>query len=133
MQNPREDHATCLVVDDSPVVRKVARRMLEKQGFLVEEARDGAEALAACRRRLPRAVLLDWNMPVMNGLQFLCAARAEFGPDHPVIVLCTTESDMEQIVRALEEGAQEYIMKPFDEAILRDKLVQAGLLGEDAA
>ncbi len=127
------DGATCLVVDDSPVVRKAARRMLERLGFAVEEAGNGAEALAACRARLPRAVLLDWNMPVMDGLQFLRAARAEFGPDRPVVVLCSTEAGLERILEALEAGAREYVMKPFDEAILRDKFFQAGLLRDDAA
>jgi two-component system chemotaxis response regulator CheY len=125
--------ATCLVVDDSRVVRKAARRMLEAQGFVVSEAGDGAEALSACRAAMPDAVLLDWNMPVMDGLQFLRAARAEFGPDRPVVVLCTTEAGMERIVEALQAGAQEYVMKPFDAAILHDKFVQAGLLQDDAA
>ncbi len=124
---------TCLVVDDSRVVRKAARRMLEKHGFTIQEAGDGAEALAACRASLPRVVLLDWNMPVMNGLEFLQAARAEFGPDHPVVVLCTTESELSRIVIALEAGAQEYVMKPFDEAILVDKFTQVGLLPDLAA
>ncbi|MDI3307422.1 MAG: response regulator [Acetobacteraceae bacterium] len=127
------DGATCLVVDDSAVVRRAARRMLEKLGFRVEEAGNGAEALAACRAGLPRAVLLDWNMPVMDGLQFLRAARAEFGPDRPVVVLCSTEAGLERIIEALEAGAQEYVMKPFDEAILRDKFLQAGLLQDGAA
>ncbi|MBK1662172.1 response regulator [Paracraurococcus ruber] len=125
--------ATCLVVDDSSVVRKAARRIVEKLGFSVREAADGAQALAACRAELPRAVLLDWNMPVMDGITFLRAARAEFGPDRPVVVLCTTEAAMDRIVEALEAGAQEYIMKPFDEALLQDKFVQAGLIPDPAA
>jgi two-component system chemotaxis response regulator CheY len=125
--------ATCLVVDDSRVVRKAARRIVERLGFTVREAEDGAQALAACRAELPRAVLLDWNMPVMDGITFLRAARAEFGPDRPVIVLCTTEAAMDRIVEALEAGAQEYIMKPFDEALLQDKFIQAGLLPDVAA
>lgn len=124
---------TCLVVDDSRVVRKAARRMLEKFGFAVEEAEDGQAALDRCRARLPRAVLLDWNMPVMNGLEFLVAARREFGPDRPVIVLCTTESTIDRIVEALDAGAQEYVMKPFDETILADKFAEAGLLPRPAA
>ncbi len=117
----------CLVVDDSRVVRKVARRILEARGFAVTEAGDGAEALAACRQSLPDCVLLDWNMPVMNGLEFLKALRAEFGPERPPVVFCTTENDLERISEALGHGAQEFIMKPFDEAILLGKLAEIGL------
>ena len=123
---------TCLVVDDSLVVRKAARRIIEGFGFAVREAKDGQEALEACRTELPDGVLLDWNMPVMDGITFLRAARAEFGPDHPRIVLCTTEAELARILEALEAGAQEYVMKPFDAEIIRDKFTQAGLL-EDAA
>jgi two-component system chemotaxis response regulator CheY len=65
----------CLVVDDSRVVRKVARRILEAHGFIVAEAADGQQALEACRAQMPDCVLLDWNMPVMNGIVFLAAAR----------------------------------------------------------
>jgi two-component system chemotaxis response regulator CheY len=125
--------ATCLVVDDSRTVRKAARRILEKLGFAVAEAGDGAEALAACRAALPQVVLLDWNMPVMDGITFLRHARAEFGPDRPAVVLCTTEAAMDRIVEALGAGAQEYIMKPFDEELLRDKFRQAGLVQDQAA
>ena len=117
----------CLVVDDSRVVRKLARRMLEGHGFAVEEAEDGARALDACRRAMPACVLLDWNMPVMNGLDFLKALREEFGPDNPPVVFCTTENDIGRIAQAIEHGAQEFIMKPFDEDILLGKLAQVGL------
>jgi two-component system chemotaxis response regulator CheY len=118
----------CLVVDDSRVVRKVARRMLEGTGFGVAEAEDGALALSACRQRMPDAILLDWNMPVMNGIEFLRALRSEFGPDNPPVLFCTTENDMRFVEEAIDAGAQEFIMKPFDEAILRGKLEQVGLL-----
>jgi two-component system, chemotaxis family, chemotaxis protein CheY len=119
---------TCLVVDDSRVVRKVARRILEAHGFTVAEAGDGQQALDACRQSMPDCVLLDWNMPVMNGLDFLKKLRAEYGPDNPPVVFCTTETDMSSIEQAITNGAQEYIMKPFDEEILLGKFAQVGLL-----
>jgi two-component system chemotaxis response regulator CheY len=118
----------CLVVDDSRVVRKVARRILEANGFEVAEAADGQQALDACRTGLPDFVLLDWNMPVMDGITFLRELRGEFGPDNPPVIFCTTENDMAHIEMAITSGAQEYIMKPFDEEILVGKLGQAGLL-----
>jgi two-component system, chemotaxis family, chemotaxis protein CheY len=118
----------CLVVDDSRVVRKVARRILEANGCTVSEAGDGQQALDVCRAGLPDFVLLDWNMPVMDGITFLRALREEFGPGVPPVIFCTTENDMAHIEMAITSGAQEYIMKPFDEEILVGKLCQAGLL-----
>ncbi len=118
----------CLVVDDSRVVRKVARRILEAHGFVVAEAGDGRQALEACRISLPDCVLLDWNMPVMDGIEFLRHLRAEYGPDKPPVVFCTTENELSSIELAITSGAQEYIMKPFDEDILLGKLAQVGLL-----
>ncbi len=119
---------TCLVVDDSRVVRKVARRILESNGFDVIEAADGQIALDSCRKSMPDCVLLDWNMPVMDGITFLRELRKEFGPDNPPVVCCTTENDMGHIEAAISNGAQEYIMKPFDEDILTSKFARVGLL-----
>ena len=119
---------SCLVVDDSRVVRKVARRILEGHGFTVVEAADGQQALEACALAMPDCVLLDWNMPVMNGIEFLKALRAKYGPEKPPVVFCTTETDMSFIEQAIEHGAQEFIMKPFDEEILIGKFAQVGLL-----
>ena len=118
----------CLVVDDSRVVRKVARRILESNGCAVIEAADGQQAMDACRAGMPDFILLDWNMPVMDGITFLRTLRGEFGPESPPVVFCTTENDMDHIEMAISSGAQEYIMKPFDEDILIGKLGQAGLL-----
>ncbi len=123
----------CLVVDDSKVVRKAARRILEGFGFEVREAEDGSKALEACREAMPELVMLDWNMPIMDGITFLRAARAEFGPSEPVIVLCTTECGFDRILEALEAGAQEYVMKPFDAEIIGGKLAQLGLIQAAAA
>ncbi len=119
---------TCLVVDDSRVVRKVARRILEELDFEVAEASDGMEALAWCRTDMPRAILLDWNMPVLNGIEFLQQLRREPGGDKPVVVFCSVENDPDHIGQALEHGASEYIMKPFDSDIIESKFVEAGLL-----
>ncbi|WP_201721556.1 response regulator [Caulobacter sp. B11] len=119
---------TCLVVDDSRVIRKVARRVLEDIGFEIAEASDGMEALAWCRAAMPDAVLLDWNMPVMNGIDFLRQLRQEPGGGEPVVVFCTVENDIEHIQLALDTGANEYIMKPFDGDIIAAKFAEAGLL-----
>ena len=118
---------TCLVVDDSRVIRKVARRILEDIGYEIAEAADGMEALAWCRAAMPDAVLLDWNMPVMNGLEFLRRLRAEPGGGAPVVVFCTVENDLDHINEALDAGANEYIMKPFDGDIIAAKFAEAGL------
>jgi two-component system chemotaxis response regulator CheY len=119
---------SCLIVDDSRVIRTVARRILEQLGFSTEEAENGQAALDACARHMPDAVLLDWNMPVMNGIDFLRELRSANGPDAPVVVFCTTENDMAHIREALAAGANEYIMKPFDRDIIEAKLMQVGLL-----
>ena len=119
---------TCLVVDDSRVVRKVARKILEARGFEVDEAANGQAALDACRMRLPDGILLDWNMPVMDGLTFLRALRKEFGSDNPPVVFCTTNGEVRDIETAILNGAQEYIIKPFDGDILTGKFAQVGLL-----
>ena len=77
---------------------------------------------------MPDAILLDWNMPVMDGITFLAALRAIEGGLHPKVVFCTTENEIAQITRALHAGADEYIMKPFDQQIIASKLEEVGLL-----
>ena len=119
---------SCLVVDDSRVVRKVARRILEDLSFEIEEAEDGKVAVEACQRKMPDAILLDWNMPVMSGIEFLRALRKMEGGDQPIVVFCTTENDMKHIQEAVAAGANEYIMKPFDRGIIEAKLAEVGLM-----
>ena len=109
-------------------MRKVARRILEELSFTIEEAEDGQLAMAACQRRMPDAILLDWNMPVMNGIEFLRALRLMQGGAAPVVVFCTTENDIRHIQEAVGAGANEYIMKPFDTDIIQTKFQQVGLL-----
>ena len=119
---------TCLVVDDSSVIRKIASRILGEMDFRIVEAEDGEKALEACKRELPDAVLLDWNMPVMDGFEFLTHLRRMPGGDQPKVVFCTTENGMDHISRALNAGANEYIMKPFDKDIVTAKFQEVGLV-----
>jgi two-component system chemotaxis response regulator CheY len=118
----------CLVVDDSAVIRKVARRILEELRFTASEAENGRDALDQCRMSMPDAVLLDWNMPVVDGIAFLVALRKEQGGNAPKVIFCTTENDVEHITRAISAGANEYIMKPFDRDIIEAKFHEVGLL-----
>lgn len=118
---------TCLIVDDSKVIRKVARHILETLDFTVDEAADGREALAHCRASAPDVVLLDWNMPVMSGMEFLRALGTEDLPRRPKVVFCTTENGMAHIRAAIEAGADEYVMKPFDRETLHSKLQIVGV------
>ena len=118
---------SCLVVDDSKVIRKVARHILETLNFAVEEAEDGQEALSRCEENMPDVVLLDWNMPVMSGMEFLRALRqADLAPQ-PKVVFCTTENDIAHIRAAIDAGADEYVMKPFDRDTLETKLQIVGV------
>jgi len=118
---------TCLVVDDSKVIRKVARHILETLEFSVSEAGDGREALTHCEATPPDVILLDWNMPVMSGMDFLRALRASDIPTRPKVVFCTTENGMAHIRAAIEAGADEYVMKPFDRDTLESKLQIVGV------
>lgn len=119
---------TCLVVDDSNVVRKVARRILEDLGFECAEAEDGQKAYEHCEQKMPEIILLDWNMPIMSGIEFLEKLRAMPNGGAPKVVFCTTENDMDHIQRAMNAGANEYIMKPFDSEIIQSKFSQIGLI-----
>ncbi|MEL7482473.1 MAG: response regulator [Pseudomonadota bacterium] len=118
----------CLIVDDSRVVRKVAARIIRDLEFEIVEAGDGAEALDMCRSGMPDAILLDWNMPVMNGLDFLRALRREPEGSKPVVVFCSSENDANHIAEAVRTGANEVVMKPFDAEIIEAKFTEAGLI-----
>ena len=119
---------SCLIVDDSKVIRMVAKKILQDLEFETVEAADGQLAIDVCLSDMPDGVLLDWNMPVMSGIEFLRELRAAPGGDKPIVVFCTTENDIEHIQEAIEAGANEYIMKPFDSEIIQAKFAQVGLL-----
>ncbi|HEY0314661.1 MAG TPA: response regulator [Sphingomonas sp.] len=118
---------TCLVVDDSKVIRKVARHILETLEFTVSEAGDGQEALDSCRQSAPDVVLLDWNMPVMSGIEFLRALGQEEFEPRPKVIFCTTENGIAHIRAAIDAGADEYVMKPFDRETLESKFQLVGV------
>jgi two-component system, chemotaxis family, chemotaxis protein CheY len=122
----------CLVVDDSAVIRKVARRIIESLNFEISEAEDGSKALDHCKNEMPDAILLDWNMPVMDGYEFLREVRKLPEGSKPKIIFCTTENDVGHIAKAIHAGADEYIMKPFDKDIVESKFSEVGLLADVA-
>ncbi|MBM6579998.1 response regulator [Microvirga sp. BT689] len=118
----------CLIVDDSRVIRKISRDIVESLAFRVAEAENGELGLQSCQREMPDVILLDWNMPVMDGYSFLKNLRAMPDGQSPKVVFCTTENDVEYITRALDAGANEYIMKPFDRDIVAAKFQELGIL-----
>ena len=117
----------CLIVDDSRVIRKVSRHIVESFAFEVTEAENGQDALAKCGDAMPDLILLDWNMPVMNGIEFIAALRRQAGGDRPKVVFCTTEHDVAHVREGIAAGADEYVMKPFDHDTLQLKLARIGL------
>lgn len=121
-----------LVVDDSKIVRKVTRNMLEPMGFTVDEAEDGQKSVEYCQDAMPDLILMDHNMPVMNGLDAVMTIRQMIDGDKPIIIMCTTMNEMEFIQKAMMNGANEFVMKPFDGDILRGKFEQLGILPEQA-
>ncbi len=125
--------ASCLIVDDSPTIRKITRRIMEEFKFQCTEAEDGKDACDACENNMPDIIILDWNMPIMSGIDFLLHLRAMDGGDRPKVVFCTTENGMDFIQNGMAAGADEYIMKPFDKTILESKLCQLGLIQEPSA
>lgn len=118
---------SCLVIDDSQVVRKVARRIAEQAGFKCIEADNGVEAFEICESAMPDAIVLDWNMPSMSGIEFLERLRGMKNGTHPKVILCSAENDSVHVERAIKAGADEYVMKPFDSEILMSKFLQIGL------
>lgn len=119
---------TCLLVDDSDVIRKIARRILESLHYNVIEAENGPQALERCQRAIPELILVDWHMPEMSGIDFISALKSVLGTDRPAIVYCTTEIDPEDITRAFHAGATDYLLKPYDREAITTKLRQLGLL-----
>ena len=120
-----------LVVDDSRAMRSILRSFLQEAGFTVSEACDGHEALEQLKENGKfQVVLIDWNMPPLDGYELLQAVRANNAYDDTLLVMVTTETEMEQVTRALEAGANEYIMKPFTKETLLEKLALLGVVSQ---
>ena len=119
---------TCLIVDDSRMIRRVAGRIVKELGFTVTDAINGQDALDKCQMEMPTAILVDWAMPIMDGFDFVKSLRELPEGDFPTVVFCTSVRDVERIVEALAAGADEYIMKPFDSDIIESKFALAGLI-----
>jgi two-component system, chemotaxis family, chemotaxis protein CheY len=117
----------CLIVDDSRVVRTVARRILENLSYSVDEVEDGMTGLRACREKMPDLIFLDWNLPQMKGLEFIKSVRNQHDGRHPVILFSATERDPDEVASAFAAGADELVMKPFDVGLMRAKLESAGV------
>jgi two-component system, chemotaxis family, chemotaxis protein CheY len=118
---------TAVIADDSAVVRRIARSILETFGFICREARDGRETLAICRENMPTLLLLDWEMPEIDGIGVAKTLRAAAG-DGPKILFCSDHNDLKHIRQALAAGSDEYVMKPFDIGIIESKLRNIGLV-----
>jgi Response regulator containing CheY-like receiver domain and AraC-type DNA-binding domain len=123
---------TCLIVDDSKIVRKVVRRIVEVFGFTILEAENGREAVDHVRATAVDVMILDWNMPVMDGMECMKTIRGDTEVQQPKIIFCTTENEFNKIQQAMMNGADEYVMKPFDEAIIAGKLSQLGIIDDEA-
>jgi len=121
-----------MVIDDSRAIRMILSRTLREIGYEVCEASNGREALAELRAQRERGsvslVLVDWNMPEMNGLEFVKQVRSDTDFSAVTLMMVTTETEMERMVTALEAGADEYVMKPFTKEMIQDKLRILGVI-----
>jgi two-component system, chemotaxis family, chemotaxis protein CheY len=110
-----------LIVDDSPVVRKIARRVLEGMTLKASEAVGGSDALAVCSLAMPDAILIDGDMPGIDGCDLVKRFRRLPGGDRPKVVVCVSENDPARLARAIQAGADDFVIKPFDVGLLRSK------------
>jgi two-component system, chemotaxis family, chemotaxis protein CheY len=119
-----------MVIDDSRAMRLILRRIVTQLGFEVHEAGNGREALDLLETLdpKPQVALIDWNMPEMNGLEFVSAVRSQERYRQMTLMMVTTESEHGQIVRALAAGAHEYVIKPFTPEAIAEKLALLGLV-----
>ncbi len=120
---------SCMILDDSSVIRKVARRIIEDIGYVVVDAADGNEALQMCRVHIPDLIIVDWIMPNMPGIDFISAFKESFGEQakDTALIYCTHEMDLPAMTKAKRAGATHFIMKPFDRGCIQRKFVEVGI------
>ena len=111
---------SCLIVDDSKVVRTVARKILEDLDFEIVEAADGQAAMDECNRRMPDAILLDWNMPVMNGIEMIKQMKQNAAWKEIPVVIVTTDGSTKRVAELKDMGVVAYIRKPFKPEDIRN-------------
>jgi two-component system chemotaxis response regulator CheY len=116
-----------MIVDDSPVIRKVVRRFLEGMGYVVTEAVDGVDALEKCNHNMPDVVIVDWDMPRMDGVEFITELRLLPESDRTKILFCTSEVIVTEMMKAKRAGCHGYILKPFTREILQRGLIDIGI------
>ncbi len=116
-----------MIIDDSPVIRKVARRILEGMGHVVVEAVDGLDALEKCQANMPDAVIVDWEMPRMNGVEFITQFKFLKDSENTKLVFCTSEVNISEMTKAKRAGCHGYIVKPFTRDILDTGLSNIGI------
>jgi two-component system chemotaxis response regulator CheY len=114
-----------LIVDDSPIVRKIARRILENANLAIEEAPGGSEALALCAISMPDAILVDAGMPNVDGCEFIRRLRRMADGQSARVVFAASENTLSQLARAMHAGANDFLLKPFDRELLTAKFVKA--------
>ena len=120
--------SSCLIADDSKVIRLLLSKIISNLGFSVIEAEDGEEVVELTQIKEPDLVIMDWNLPVLDGIDALYKIRELRLSKRPRVIFCASGSDMGRISQAIEGGADDYIMKPFDEDIVATKLTILGLL-----
>ena len=118
----------CLIVDDSQTVRSSIKGVMQEFSFAIQEASNGEEAFTICSNQMPDLIILDWNMPVMNGIEFLEKLRSHPNGGNPKVIFCTTENELSKVKEALSKGADEYVSKPFDRDIIQEKLEELNII-----
>ncbi|MEM7465042.1 MAG: response regulator [Pseudomonadota bacterium] len=120
-----------MIADDSPVIRKVARRLLEDMELVVVEAGDGAQAISMCRDNMPDILIIDWDMPGRSGVDVVAEIARMPASENTVIFYCTSELNISEMTKAKRAGAKGFLMKPFNRTILHKKFMEVGVVNPD--